>query len=77
MDRCRHPCHEHERLPPRVYGYTGLFNFQLLWQIAWLLPLVPLGVWMGRWGVTKVDEETFEWIITGLLVIAALLLILA
>jgi uncharacterized membrane protein YfcA len=54
-----------------------LFNFQLLWQIAWLLPLVPLGVWMGRWGVSKVDEETFEWIITGLLVIAALLLILA
>jgi hypothetical protein len=58
------------------YWYAGLFNFQLLWQIVWLLPLVPLGVWVGRWGASKVDKETFEWIITGLLVIAALLLIL-
>jgi hypothetical protein len=30
----------------------------------------------GRWGASKVDKGTFEWIITGLLVIAALLLIL-
>jgi uncharacterized membrane protein YfcA len=58
------------------YWYAGLFNLQLLWQIAWLLPLVPLGVWVGRWGASKVDKVTFEWIITGLLVIAALLLIL-
>jgi len=57
------------------YWYAGLFNFQLLWQIAWLLPLVPLGVWVGRWGASKVDKETFEWIITGLLVITALMLI--
>jgi len=58
------------------YGYAGLFNFQLLWQISWLLPLVPLGVWVGRWGASKVDKGTFDWIITGLLVIAALMLIL-
>ena len=30
----------------------------------------------GHWGASKVDKGTFEWIITGLLVIAALLLIL-
>ena len=57
------------------YWYAGLFDFQRLWQIAWLLPLVPLGVWVGRWWGSKVDKETFEWIITALLVIAALMLI--
>ncbi len=59
------------------YWYAGLFNFQLLWQIAWLLPLVPIGVWVGRWGASKVDKGTFDRIITGLLVVAALLLIFA
>src|SRR4030066_306826 len=31
------------------YWYAGLFNFGLLWQIAWLLPFVSLGVWEGKW----------------------------
>jgi hypothetical protein len=30
---------------------------------------------VGRWGASKVEKVTFEQIITGLLVIAALLLI--
>jgi hypothetical protein len=30
---------------------------------------------VGRWGANKVDKQTFDWIITGLLVIAALMLI--
>ena len=57
------------------YWYAGLFDFNQLRQIAWLLPLVPLGVWVGRWGASKVDKDTFEWIITVLLVVAALMLI--
>jgi uncharacterized membrane protein YfcA len=57
------------------YWYAGLFDLQRLWQIAWLLPLVPLGVWVGRWVAGKVNKETFEWIIVGLLIITALLLI--
>ena len=32
-------------------------------------------LWVGRWGASKVDKATFDWIITALLVIAALLLI--
>lgn len=57
------------------YWYADLLDFQLLLGIAWILPLVPLGVWVGRWSASKVDKETFDWIITGLLVVAALLLI--
>lgn len=57
------------------YFYAGLFDFDRLAQIAWLMPLVPLGVWTGRWAAYKVDRPTFERIIVGLLVVNAVFLI--
>lgn len=57
------------------YFYAELFDFQQLRQIAWLLWLVPLGVWIGRWLAYRINRETFENIIVGLLVVNALLLI--
>jgi hypothetical protein len=57
------------------YFYADLFDFQLLWRVAWLLPLVPVGVWIGKWGAGKVNKETFEKIIIGLLVVTAGMLI--
>jgi uncharacterized membrane protein YfcA len=57
------------------YFYADLFDFQLLWQVAWLLPLVPIGVWLGKWGAGKVNKVTFERIIIGLLVVTAGMLI--
>lgn len=57
------------------YMYADLFDSELLKQIVWLLPLVPLGVWTGKWAATKVDKATFDWIIVILLIISALLLI--
>ena len=55
--------------------FTGMFDFQQLWQIAWVFPIVPFGVWFGRWLVTKVSKNIFDNIILVLLVITALLLI--
>jgi len=57
------------------YWYAGLFNFQLLWQVAWILPLVPLGVWLGKQFSSKVNKETFDQVMVALLVIASILLI--
>jgi uncharacterized membrane protein YfcA len=57
------------------YWYAGLFNFQLLWQVAWILPLVPLGVWLGKQFSNKVNKETFDQVMVALLVIASILLI--
>ncbi len=57
------------------YFYIHLFDFQRLWQIAWIAPIVPLGVWIGHWLVTKVSKVVFDNIILVLLVITALLLI--
>jgi uncharacterized protein len=57
------------------YFYADLFNFRLLGQIVWLLPLVPVGVWVGRWAASKVNKDTFEKIIIVLLVVTAGMLI--
>lgn len=57
------------------YYFSGMFDFQRLWQIAWVFPIVPFGVWIGRWLVTKVSKVVFDNIILILLVITALLLI--
>jgi uncharacterized membrane protein YfcA len=57
------------------YFYADLFDFEALKQIAWILPLVPIGVVTGRWLASRFDRTTFEKIIVVLLLINALLLI--
>lgn len=57
------------------YFYLGLFDFNQLWQVAWLLPLLPLSVWVGKLLATKVDKIIFDWIIVGLLAVTGLLLL--
>ena len=58
-----------------LYLYADLFDLDLLKQIIWLLPLVPLGVVVGRWFAGRVDPVTFEQIIVVLLLVNALVLI--
>ncbi len=57
------------------YMYIHLFDFQRLMQIAWVIPLVPLGAWFGRWMTTKISKEVFDGIMVTLLALAAVLLI--
>jgi uncharacterized membrane protein YfcA len=57
------------------YLYARLLDLQLLWRVAWLAPLLPLGVWVGKWGAGRVDRATFERIIVLLLIVSATLLI--
>lgn len=58
------------------YFYAQLFDFEKLWGVAWLLPMVPLGAWFGRWVSEKIDPMSFERFILILLIISALFLIL-
>jgi hypothetical protein len=58
------------------YWYAGLFNFQLLWQVIWIMPLVPVGVWLGKRFSSRVNKETFDWVIVSLLVITSVMLII-
>lgn len=57
------------------YWYAHLFDLNALLQILWLLPLVPLGVWLGKWAADRIKKETFDSIIVVLLAVTALLLI--
>ncbi len=57
------------------YYYAGIFHLELLLRTIWLAPLVPLGVWIGRQAVQKVDKARFEWVVLALLTISALLLL--
>jgi uncharacterized membrane protein YfcA len=56
------------------YYFAGLFDFPLQIRLIWLMPLAPLGVWMGRQMVKRVDKVLFDRIIITLLVISVILL---
>ncbi len=57
------------------YFYAQLFDFQKLWGVAWLLPMVPLGAWFGRWISEKIEPKSFEVFVLVLLIVSALVLI--
>jgi uncharacterized membrane protein YfcA len=57
------------------YFYADLFDFGLLQQMAWMLPLVFVGVWFGRWAAGKINAQAYEQLVLVLLIISALLLI--
>jgi uncharacterized membrane protein YfcA len=57
------------------YFYARLFDFPRLFQVAWLLPLVPLGAWVGQWAADKLSKQAFESVIVALLGISGLLLV--
>jgi hypothetical protein len=56
------------------YLFAGVLNLQLLVGLLWLFPLVPLGVWLGKRLVARVDRTLFERIILVLLLVTGLLL---
>lgn len=57
------------------YMYIHLFDYQQILQIAWVIPLIPLGAWLGRWMVTKITKQVFDGIMVSLLALTAVLLI--
>jgi uncharacterized membrane protein YfcA len=57
------------------YFYADLFDFKLLLQTAWLLPLLPASIWFGKRIVTRVDKVIFDRIIVVLLACSAVLLL--
>jgi hypothetical protein len=52
-----------------------IFDLHDLLNAAWALPLIPLGVWIGRWGVHKLNRTQFDLIMLGVLTINALVLL--
>ena len=61
----------------KVPGYLseGLIDIQQLISIAWVIPLIPVGVWIGRWAIGKVNRLWFERVMMVLLFWSALSLL--
>ncbi|NTU65314.1 MAG: sulfite exporter TauE/SafE family protein [Chloroflexi bacterium] len=56
--------------------YTGVLNVPLLLSLWWVFPFIPLGIWVARWLVTHVNQQTFEWIVIALLIASSIILFL-
>jgi uncharacterized membrane protein YfcA len=61
---------------PGVLG-LGLVDLQAIQHLAWALLLIPLGVWLGRWLVLRVNPKAFEWSVLVLLVWVSVILVVA
>ena len=57
------------------YFYANLFDFKRLLQVLFLLPVIPLGVLVGRWMANRINRQLFEKIVVVLLILAAILLL--
>lgn len=58
------------------YWFAGLFDGNLMRSALWVVPLVPLGVWTGKWLVGRVGRGVFNKVILFLLGVSGVLLIL-
>lgn len=58
------------------YFYADLFDYERLLDVIWLLPLLPLGVWVGKRLSDRISREAFERVMVILLVAIGLFLIL-
>lgn len=56
---------------------AGLLNVPLLVSAAWAIPLIPIGVWLGRRFINWVNPSLFESIMLALLLVAAAALLLS
>ncbi len=57
------------------YYMAGLFDFHMVWQVAWLLPLLPLSVWLGKTFASRVNKVIFDRVIAAVLAVTAVLLL--
>jgi len=58
------------------FGFSGIFDWETFRSFVWVIPLLPVGVWIGRWMAGKINQATFETILIALLFVTGVLLIL-
>lgn len=58
-----------------LFLQQGLLNVETVLQLAWAIPLLPFGVWLGRRSVDLFDQKLFERLLLVLLVGSVLLLL--
>jgi uncharacterized membrane protein YfcA len=54
--------------------YTGVLNIPLLLSLWWVFLFIPLGIWLARLLLIRLNQQVFEWVVIVLLVFASGLL---
>jgi hypothetical protein len=55
---------------------AGIFDLNDLYRAAWALPFIPIGVWIGRWGVARLNRARFDQIMLAVLTLCAVVMLL-
>jgi uncharacterized membrane protein YfcA len=58
------------------YMLSGLFDWRLIRSSLWVFPLLPLGVFLGKWLVKRLERRYFERLILILLGFSGIFLLL-
>lgn len=56
---------------------TGLLTWPAFLRVSIAAPLIPLGVWLGKRFVKRLDQRTFDLLILGVLFVAGVFLIIS
>ena len=54
---------------------ANVIDLPLLLSVLWALPIIPLGVWIGKWVILRLNQRVFEWLMLILLVYAGVSLL--
>ena len=55
---------------------ADVINLDKLADVFWVIVLIPLGVWLGRQLITRINQKAFEWLMLGSLMWAGFSLLL-
>ncbi len=61
------------KLPGLVIA--GLFDLHDMLAVLWTIPLIPVGVWLGRWLIVRMNKAAFEHFMLFVLLLAGLFLV--
>jgi len=53
-----------------------VIDTEQLLRTVWTLPLIPVGVWLGKQLMTRIDRRAFEWLMLALLTYSGFSLLL-
>jgi uncharacterized membrane protein YfcA len=54
---------------------AGRFHIESILTVAWVIPLLPVGVWLGRWLVKRINALAFERFMLATLFVASMALL--
>jgi uncharacterized membrane protein YfcA len=58
-----------------VFLSEGLLHPDDLLGILWVTPIIPIGVYTGRWLINRINKQSFEYVMLIILVIASAVLL--